>query len=551
MRDERPLVQLDGGGAEGGLISSPEGFAVSSKAQVTSRGLRIQDAPTDQPPLAIYRGDRAAWAVAPDGVHRHQPIQEHPTRPAGDEVRTYVKAGSLWVQDKDGETELGAGGGGGGDVDEIVVASPLTGGGTGTVNIGLGTVPISKGGTGATTAAGARTNFSLEPGVDIQEWSAALDDFAAATGMDGQVLTWDTGGFAWMDLPGGAGLDVEEEDGTPSVTASVVKVPNGTLTDNGGGSVSLNYQKGHANLTALSGLGFASDQMLYLNDAGALALASITTAIDDLFDLSGVGERWLLRTGSTWQAVSPTTNSVLGVNGSGGITQHAASANQAILARNAAGTLGFTGALNVTSTNGTNSGFAQIESTGNATSGSFQLNVDMVTTSSAIAGAESALALQIDNATQNKFKIRADGSGGFDIFIRNISGTTSNHWYDASANVWEFGAALRMINQSAPTTPAAGSTVLWAKTGALVTWKGSAGTENTGVVPTTLPSAAANTTATFNDVANNPAILDDAATKADVNVLVAQLNQLKTDLGTFVTKHNDTRTAALGAGWGM
>lgn len=40
------------------------------------------------------------------------------------------------------------------------------------------------------------------------------------------------------DLPSGSSLTVEEEDGTPSVSTTTLKFPNGTLTDNGGGSVS-------------------------------------------------------------------------------------------------------------------------------------------------------------------------------------------------------------------------------------------------------------------------------------------------------------------------
>lgn len=40
-------------------------------------------------------------------------------------------------------------------------------------------VPVTQGGTGATTAAGARTNLDLEPGVDIVAWDADLDAVAA------------------------------------------------------------------------------------------------------------------------------------------------------------------------------------------------------------------------------------------------------------------------------------------------------------------------------------------------------------------------------------
>ena len=44
------------------------------------------------------------------------------------------------------------------------------------------------------------------------------------------------------NLPGGAALTVQEEDGTPIDTAvTIIRVPNGSLTDNGAGDVSLGY----------------------------------------------------------------------------------------------------------------------------------------------------------------------------------------------------------------------------------------------------------------------------------------------------------------------
>lgn len=51
--------------------------------------------------------------------------------------------------------------------------------------------------------------------------------------------------FAAGGVAGGGGspLTVQEQDGTPSVTnVDLIKVPNGTLTDLGGGDVSLNYE---------------------------------------------------------------------------------------------------------------------------------------------------------------------------------------------------------------------------------------------------------------------------------------------------------------------
>jgi hypothetical protein len=60
---------------------------------------------------------------------------------------------------------------------------------------------------------------------------------------DGQVLTADGfGGAAWEDATGGGSLTVEEADGTPSVSdVTTIKVTNGTLTDNTGGVVTLDF----------------------------------------------------------------------------------------------------------------------------------------------------------------------------------------------------------------------------------------------------------------------------------------------------------------------
>lgn len=50
----------------------------------------------------------------------------------------------------------------------------------------------------------------------------------------------------------GASLTVQEEDGSPSVDSTVIKVPNGTLTDNGSGSVSLRLAPGADAFTTLA-----------------------------------------------------------------------------------------------------------------------------------------------------------------------------------------------------------------------------------------------------------------------------------------------------------
>lgn len=79
--------------------------------------------------------------------------------------------------------------------------------------------------------------------------AAALDDLTdvdAPAPDDGQVLTWVEANNAWeaADPTGGSGspLTVEEQDGTPSVAnVDTIRVTNGTLTDDGGGTVTLAF----------------------------------------------------------------------------------------------------------------------------------------------------------------------------------------------------------------------------------------------------------------------------------------------------------------------
>lgn len=76
-----------------------------------------------------------------------------------------------------------------------------------------------------------------------------------ADGSDGQQLTTDGAGvLTWEDAGGGGGaaLEVREEDGSPSDTAvTIIRVPNGTLIDNGAGDVSLTYPHGAVTTSSL------------------------------------------------------------------------------------------------------------------------------------------------------------------------------------------------------------------------------------------------------------------------------------------------------------
>ncbi len=91
---------------------------------------------------------------------------------------------------------------------------------------------------------------------------------------DGQVLVWDAVAEKWKPAPpsSGAALTVEEIDGAPSVSdVDTIIVTNGTLTDNGDGSVSLDF-----------GSAATDGSAIHDNEAGEIhAITEKTTPVDD------------------------------------------------------------------------------------------------------------------------------------------------------------------------------------------------------------------------------------------------------------------------------
>jgi len=92
--------------------------------------------------------------------------------------------------------------------------------------------------------AGHHARYTDAEAVAAVEGVVDVADLVSGSATDGQVATADgAGGVAWEDAAaGGAALSVQEEDGTPIDTAvTIIRVPNGGLTDNGAGDVSLGY----------------------------------------------------------------------------------------------------------------------------------------------------------------------------------------------------------------------------------------------------------------------------------------------------------------------
>lgn len=78
---------------------------------------------------------------------------------------------------------------------------------------------------------------------------------------DGTTFTmWVMNGTTWKQIGASTGLEVKEIDGTPDVTGvTIVRVSNGTLTNNGGGQVTINT----------AGSPGGADGDLQINDSGA------------------------------------------------------------------------------------------------------------------------------------------------------------------------------------------------------------------------------------------------------------------------------------------
>lgn len=67
------------------------------------------------------------------------------------------------------------------------------------------------------------------------------------------TLTDDGGGVVSLTTGGGTSLTVKEQDGTPTVTpVTTIKVTNGTLTDDGGGTVSIAIGTGTGTVTSVA-----------------------------------------------------------------------------------------------------------------------------------------------------------------------------------------------------------------------------------------------------------------------------------------------------------
>jgi hypothetical protein len=145
---------------------------------------------------------------------------------------------------------------------------------------------------------------------DLPEVPATLDDLtdvdtSTSPPADGDALVWDDGAGLWVPgTAGGSGsLTVEEEDGTPSESpVSKIEVPNGSLTVDSSGVVSLDYAvSGHTH----GGGGVAVPDLLS-------SLKASADTPDDEFPGTSLDAKWTVVDGSAG-AVSLLAGSGAGV----------------------------------------------------------------------------------------------------------------------------------------------------------------------------------------------------------------------------------------------
>ncbi len=122
---------------------------------------------------------------------------------------------------------------------------------------------------------------------------------------------------------GGSSLTVQEQDGVPSVVATTLKVPNGSLTDEGGGSASLSYAAAsHTHAASDIASGTLDDDRLPAVSAssGGKVPATSGASDGDVLAVQGDGSvGWEAPTGGSGGGTGAVTNLLL--NGSFAIWQ--------------------------------------------------------------------------------------------------------------------------------------------------------------------------------------------------------------------------------------
>lgn len=130
---------------------------------------------------------------------------------------------------------------------------------------------------------------------------------------DGSVLVYAKNGTAYQMTSDGtetalgssSGVTIQEEDGTPAGTLSTLKFPNGSLTDNGGGSFSISLSGGLSNPVTIAQGGTGQATASDARTALGLAIGSDVQAYDSLL--------------SEFAALVPSAGQFVGFDGGGNL----------------------------------------------------------------------------------------------------------------------------------------------------------------------------------------------------------------------------------------
>lgn len=154
------------------------------------------------------------------------------------------------------------------------------GSGINAANITSGTLTLARGGLGVDASAFSNGLYGQIAGATVDIDTVA--EFTSALGITGtpSSTTVLRGDLTWGSSPGA--ISVREEDASPSVsTVTEIRVTNGALTDNGGGSVSLNLAGlgGGGDTTSTVSSSVDSEIVLFSGTTGKLIKPATQTGI--------------------------------------------------------------------------------------------------------------------------------------------------------------------------------------------------------------------------------------------------------------------------------
>lgn len=478
VRDDRPAVAFEGGGADGDLIAAHNqatgvptagrDFHVDKDAVVGCSGVRAllrSGQPQPEFPIGVAYQDPATGdqlgdtiiGLRSDGVQAIKDLSDAPDPPRDGSVLVYAKNGTAYQMTSDGtETALGSASGVTIQEEDGTPAGTLStlkfpngsltdnGGGSFSISLASGLsnpVTVAQGGTGQTTAAAARTALGLAIGTDVQAYDSLLQDFSALVPAAGQYIGFDGGGnlavVAGSGGLGGAGSGTDNRlvrwDG-----ASAVQSSGWSLSDlDAMSGVSMTLTTPLVSTSGGTGLnGVADSKTIYSNAANTYTTGTMADAFGEIHP-PGSGA-WVAQAG-TWTSLGTTSRNFLGSP--------------------AAGTMGFQGWADFTRSAGGGSGtsLAQFEQTSTNAASMVPLELDAHPSGgNHSAGAGLSVSAQRGGAVVGVHEfVNAYTTNGYDYGNIRTSSTIKFQGLDTSENCTRMNnsSGLNIVHESGSTRP--------------------------------------------------------------------------------------------------